>query len=457
MAPWYSRLFGSAPAAPPIQPPEMKGPGSGRVEQKVLGLNDTLGKFFLLGAEGLASTPASAFHLYEQSTAVSIPVNMIADAFATLEPVVLVKGTDGQDRLERDHPVLDLLRKPGERYSLELLLETLAKAYLVAGECFLVGLGGVNRPPLALVPIDPKSLTPSRGSGTDAPETWHVAGNTLSGLYTRGTGVRDAGRFFGGSLREFWQIRNYSTRDNGMLRGLSPLVSASREARQHVLGSQHNVSLLERGGRVSLVFHFRQDMDEDDFEETKNRVREQYGGASKAGEIGVTAGGELDIKEAGVNNRDMDFANLQKLAMKSVALAYHVPLPLVSDERMTMGNYAEAKTALYDDAVIPLAGRIFGGLSDALLPRFGVDPRRMRITFDPDLVPTLLSRRNEQLKLRKDIGLETDNELRAMIGREPYAGGDVHYKPSSSIPVGQDIFTDDNAPDVVEDPAVKGS
>lgn len=445
--PWFGR-GADAPA------PEQK---SKRVETKVLGLNDTLGKFFLLGSEGLASTAASAFHLYEQSTAVSIPVNMIADAFATFEPVLLIKGADGQDRLERNHPVLDLLRKPGERYSLELFLETLAKAYLVTGECFVIGLGGVNRPPLAMTPIDPKSLTPSRGiGGTDAPALWHVAGNTLPGVYTRGT-ARDAGRYFEGSLRELWQIRNYSTRDNGLLRGMSPLVSASREARQHVLGSQHNVSLLERGGRVSLVFHFRQDMDEDDFETVKERVRDQYGGASKAGEIGVTAGGELDIKEAGVNNRDMDFANLQKLAMKSVALAYHVPLPLVSDERMTMGNYAEAKTALYDDAVIPLAGRIFGGLSDALLPRFGADPRRMRITFDPDLVPTLLSRRNEELKLRKEIGLETDNELRAMIGREPYTGGDVHYKPSSSIPVGTDIFTDDNEPAVVEDPAVKGS
>ena len=79
------------------------------------------------------------------------------------------------------------------------------------------------------------------------------------------------------------------------------LVSAASEARQHILGNDHNISILEKGGRVSLVFHFDADLSPDDFEATKDRVRAQYGGASNAGEIGVTSGGKLDIKETGTS------------------------------------------------------------------------------------------------------------------------------------------------------------
>jgi len=251
-------------------------------------------------------------------------------------------------------------------------------------------------------------------------------------------------------LRELVQIRNYSTRNNSLLRGQSPLLAASKEVRQHILGGTHNVSILEKGGRVSLIFHFDMDMDDEDFEAAKGRVREQYGGAGSAGEIGVTAGGELSIKEVGINNRDMDFAVLQKMAVKAVALQYHIPLPLVSDERQTLNNYREGKLALFDDAVIPLSKRIFGGLSQMLLPRWGLDPKRATITFDPEQISALVSRRNDEIKKRKSIDVESDNEIRGLLGRESYEGGNVIYKSASMIPVGTDFNVDDNDPDYIE-------
>ena len=149
---------------------------------------------------------------------------------------------------------------------------------------------------------------------------------------------------------------------------------------------------------------------------------------------------------------------MQMMAFKAVALQFHVPLPLISDQRQTLNNYAIAKLALYDDAVIPLAGRIFGGLSDFLLPRYGMDPSKVRITFNPETVSALVSRRNDELTKRKGLGVETDNELRALLGREPYEGGDTHYKLAAQVPVGTDLFTDDNEPDILEDaPGQRGA
>lgn len=404
---------------------------------RVLGLSEELGSFLKFGMGGTATTPTGAMSLYNESSAVSIPVNYIAEAFASINPI-LKEGTE----IIKDHPVLDLLQTPSPFYDQDLFLENLGKNYLIAGECEIVALGSINRPPMELQPINPKEITINEGRNGLA-DNIIVSGDVLMGSYSmvrRGRLVR----YLRGNLSEIKQIRNYSTRNNSLIRGQSVLVSASAEVRQHIEGNQHNISLLVNGGRVSLVFHFDEDLELDQFNETKKRVIDQYGGAQKAGTIGITSGGKLDIKELGINNKDMDFAILHEMARTAVALQYKFPLPLLSTDASTFNNYREAKTALYDDAVLPLADRIFGGLSDFLLPRYGLDPAKIRITYDLDQITALAGRRNEELKLRKDLNIETVNELRTMIGREPVDGGDTVMAPSTLIPVGTDLFTDDN-------------
>lgn len=403
---------------------------------KVLGLSEELGSFLRFGAKGTAVTPTSAMNLYNQSTAVSIPVNYIAEAFASINPV-LKEGSE----IITDHPVLDLLQSPSPFFSQDLFLEALGKAYLITGETELIAIGNINRPPIELQPINPKNVTVNEGSGGLA-TSMIVSGESLAGAYNlvqRGRSVR----YLRGNLSELKQIRNYSTRDNSLIRGQSPLLSASAEARQHIEGNNHNVSLLTNGGRVSLVFNFDADLDVDQFEETKKRVIEQYGGSANAGKIGVTSGGKLNIEELGRSMVDMDFKNLQSMAKEAVALQYKFPLPLLSTDATTFNNYKEAKAALYDDSVLPLADRIFGGLSDFLLPRYGLDPSKVRITYSMDQITALASRRNEELKLRRELNLETLNEMRGLIGKEPVDGGDTVMMPATLVPVGVDLFTED--------------
>ena len=404
-----------------------------------LGLSEELGSFLKFGAQGTAVTPTGAINLYNKSTAVSIPINYIAEAFASINPV-LKEGTE----IITDHPLLDLLQTPSPFFTQDLFLENLGKNYLITGETEVVALGNTNRPPLELQPVSPQNVTVNEGSNGLA-ISLIVSGQSLVGSYLMELKGR-AVRYLRGNLSEIKQIRNFSTRNNSLLRGQSPLVSASAEARQNIEGNKHNVSLLTNGGRVSLVFNFDADLNDDDFEETKQRVLDQYGGAQNAGKIGVTSGGKLNIEELGTNNKDMDFAILQTAARTAVALQYKFPLPLLSTDAATFNNYKEAKAALYDDAVLPLADRIFGGLTDFLMPRYGLDPAKVRITYDIDQITALAGRRNEELKLRKELNLETLNEMRTMIGREEVEGGNTVMMPANMIPVGTDLFTDDNVP-----------
>ncbi len=406
---------------------------------KVLGLSPELGSFLLFGGS-TAATPAGAMSLYKQSTAVSVPVNYIAEAFASIDPV-LKKGTE----IINDHPVLEMLQNPSEFYTKELFFENIAKNYLIAGETEIVAVGSINRPPLELQPINPQNITIVQGVGGLA-TNMIVSGDTLTGSYLLETRGRKA-RYLRGNLAEMKQIRSYSTRNNSLLRGESVLVSASASVRQNILGNTHNVRLLENGGRVSLVFNFDADLGDDDFEATKQRVREQYSGAENAGKVAVTSGGKMTVQELGSSNKDMDYAMLQTMAIEAVALQFKFPLPLINSKASTFNNYSEAKTALYDDAVLPLADILFGGLSSLLLPRYGLDPSKIKLTYDIDQITALTGRRNEELKLRKDLGIESVNELRALIGREPVDGGDNVLAPANLIPIGTDMFTDDNDED----------
>ena len=408
-----------------------------------LGSNNALGKFMIFGITG-AETPSSAISLYEQSSAISIPVNRIAEAFACLDLVI-----QQDDQIIKSHPVLDLLNKPSPFYDAVLFLETLAKYYLITNEVELVALGGISRPPMELQPISPGNVTIVEGNGGLA-QNILIAGNTLSGDYAL-TEIKGTARYINGELKELKQIRGFSTKQNSLLRGQSLLVPAAKEARQHILGNTHNMSLLEKGGRLSAVFHFEEDLNPIDYEVVKERVRAQYGGASNAGEIGVTAGGKMKINELGVTNKDMDYVELHKIVQEAIALQYKYPLPLISNSATTFNNYKEAKLALYDDAVLPLADRLLDALTSFLMPRFGIDPAKTKITYDIDSITALTVRRNEELKIRKELNVESDNEIRGLIGREPVEGGNTLYKPANLVPIGTDTDTDDLEPVIIRD------
>ncbi len=398
----------------------------------VLCASEEIGAFLAFGADG-PETPQSAMRLYSKSTAVSIPINKVAESFATIPPV-LKRG----NKVVTDHPLLDLLRNPSPYFSRSLFFEVIAKDYLITNEAPMVAIGNVNLPPLQIQPISPTNMSIVH-SDTGSPQSIHITNMTLSGEYRQVVKGRTI-RYVADEFRELAYIRGYSTRNNSILRGQSLLTSASFEARQHISGNMHNLSILKNGGRVSLVFHFEEDMQQEDFEAAKDKVQSQYGGEENAGKIGVTSGGKLDIKELGINNKDMDFAKLQSLAKNSVALQYKVPLPLVSNDASTFSNYKEAKTALYDDAVLPLLLRIYGGLEDFLFPRFKMSLSEWTLTYDPLEIPTLRGRILDEIKTRKEINIESDNELREDIAKEPYDGGDVILKPANLVPLGTDIF-----------------
>ena len=430
--PWQSAEVLETAVVPALQPVAQEIPER---KSMVLGLNDEISALLQLSSPG-AFTPGAALNLYINSTAVSVPVDTIVKLLTAIEPMLKIDGILQRGEMP---DVIRFLKKPSPFHTGRLFREALAVDFLVTGEAYLIATGDVSRPPLEAYPISPRNLSPNKDVN-GIPTVMTVGDATFPGSYGLRVVDQEA-RYFRVDTdtprHELAQMRNHSIRDNGLLRGQSPLLPASREVRHHILGTEHNVSILERGGRLSLSINFEEDIDPDDFKDIQRKIMAEFGGASRAGSMLVTGGGKVNVDEMGMNPKDMDFASLVEFARRALALQYQVPLALVTTEATTFANLEASILLLYDFAVIPLVERLFEWLSDTLLPRFGHDPTITRISFDPDEIPALRKRRNEELELRARVGIETIDELREFVGKAPYEGegADKIYRPASTAPI----------------------
>ena len=406
------------------------------VEQKsfALGLNDALASILAISEPGVAHTAHQAMRMYRRTSAVSIPINMIAEPFSELHPILENMETGDQ---ERSGPILDLLRRPHQSFSRQLFLEAIGKYYLIAGEVPIIALGQPGRPPVSLVPLNPATMDVTEDHETGMPDFYRMEGATLGGIYkpeSRG-GLT---RFMNSNLRELKVIRNFSSRDNSILRGQSPLVSASRDVRQQIQGDDYNISLLEKGGRTTLMFQFTNSLDPETFEDRKREILSQFTGPQQAGKPIITHGGGLEVKDASGSPRDMEFKDLRKSTADRIWATYKVPLVLNSTDAATFSNMDAAVLMLWNDAILPLANRIFGELGEWLLPAFDMDPAIWRITGDFDKVDSLRDHRTAELQARVTLGLETINELRSgMPGRDDVEGGEELLVSGAMTPLSQ--------------------
>jgi len=398
---------------------------------------------YVFGGRGYVSA-AQAMGFYRESSAVATAVDMIADAIEQIKPVV--QTADG--KFVDTHPVLDILSKPNGFNHWRDFIGAVARNYLLKHDSLMTLAGNVNSPPLEIWPVSLQNVSIVQDMD-DYPRSYIATRGVLPGSYERETTGRNDIRFYDGPLKEIYHIRGYSSRFD-QTESDSPLQAAALEARQLIQGKYHNLQLLNNGGRLSLLIFFN-DNDEvniDEHNERIQRINEQYGGANNAGKIGVMSNADVsNVTEFGVNNKDMDYVNMTNMASAAVYLRYRIPLPLVTNDASTFNNMITAIELFYDDAVLPNADTIFSGLSFLLMPRYKKDPLKERITYNPESINALKQRMLSEVEKRKRIAVETTNELRSLLpGREPLTdeGGNTLYQPANLVPIGTDLFTDDN-------------
>ncbi len=387
-------------------------------------------------------TTSQAMNLYRSTAAIATAVDMIASAIKQINPVIQMKDGSFVD----DHPVLDLLKKPNGFDDLMSFIETIVTNYLLKHDSIILAAGNKKFEPIELWPVSLQNMSVSQADD-DYPGSYMVSSGVMKGNYLRTKTKNREFRFYDGRMKELYHIKGFMSRVV-KIESDSPLQAAAMEAKQIIKGKYHNVKLLENGGRLSLLVTFKDDdfIDQDEHDKRKQRLNEQYAGVENAGNIGVISGADVqNIKEFGKSNKDMDFANLEKMAGDAIYLRYQIPLALVTTEASTFDNLKTGIELLYDNAVLPNTNVVFSGLSRMLLPRFGMDPTKERITYNPESIEPLKQRLLEEINKRGKNATETTNELRSYLpGRKDIEGGDVIYMKNNMVPLGTEPVVNDN-------------
>ena len=201
--------------------------------------------------------------------------------------------------------------------------------------------------------------------------------------------------------------------------GAGCLSAAEQAVAIHNAASRWNRSLLENAARPSgaLVYDGGDTgcLSTDQFDRLKDELAAAFSGHGNAGRPMLLDGG-LKWQSMALSPADMDFAELKAAAARDIALAFGVPpmlLGLPGDA--TYANYREANRAPWRLTLLPLAGKILGGLQEGLAAWFP----DARLVVDLDQVPALAEDRERLWSQVSTADFLSDAEKRAMLGLEP--------------------------------------
>jgi len=403
-------------------------------------------EFLLLGGHGDLSAFA-AIKLYSNVMPMNNAVKMRSDGFSGIQPRLWDR--DKKEFIDGGDP-LELLRTPNADVSQCEFLEQNSSFYDITGDNFLLATGRVENPPLELMVVPPWAIdfgtTSSRFGMMHVPDTISIS--ISHGPKVKFNAVEDPKlglRFFNDARdQELWHMRTFNPlRSASNFRGQSPARSIWKELQQYASGNVNNLSLLKRGTRLSMAWvnNRGEELTEIQWDRMQEEAQ-KYSGSENAGGTPILDG--MDVKPIQLSNRDMEFKDLQVAMLERVSTNYRIPLALLVSQSMTLNNLQTAMLHLFDGAVLPLTTRLYSEFTRFLLPRYkGMENVEFR--FNENDIEPLKLRMIETAKAQKEIGVNTTNEIRTVIGyEEADEGGDIILVDSNKVPLADDMFTEDN-------------
>lgn len=378
---------------------------------------------------------------YQQNAIVFRCVNEIANGAAAIP----FKVYQGDVELE-SHPLISLLKRPNPTQAGVEYFQALYSFLLLSGNSYALS-NDVNGLPAELYTLRPDRIE-IEPSSTSVPAAYkYKLNNQVVAKY-------DADPRTGQSQVKHFKLWN--PLDDYL--GLSPLMAAAVDLDQHNLIAKHNIGLLVNGARPSgaIVFKPKDEMGQSMMltdgqrEQISNDLTQRFTGQKNAGRP-MLLEGDFDWKEMGMSPRDMDFLENKNMAAKDIALCFGVPSQLIGiPDGQTYANVQEARLALYEETIIPLARRVESDLNEWLAPSFGDD---ITIKYDIHAIPAMTERRRrtyENVVAAVREGIISRNEGRDLLGMEPVAGGDEIFIAANLFPLNGPSSPTDSGQDAEE-------
>ena len=364
---------------------------------------------------------------YQENAIVFRCVNEIANGAAAIP----FRAYQGEIELEQ-HPILSLLKRPNPLMAGVEYFQALYSYLLLSGNSYAIrsDVGGMPRE-LHLLRPDRMRVKPSK---TSIPEAYEYM---LNGRVVK---TYSADPVTGES--EVKHLKMFHPTDDYY--GMSPVGAAAIDIDNHNAINKHNISLLNNGARPSGAIVFKpindrgvpMQLSDAQRKQLSDDVDSKFSGPTNAGRP-LLLEGDFDWREMGLSPKDMDFLQQKHMAAKDIALCFGVPSQLIGiPDSQTYANVQEARLALYEETIIPLAMRVCSDLNEWLAPAFGED---IEIKYDYEQIPAMTERRRriyENVVSAVREGIISRNEARERLGLEPITGGDDVFIAANLFPLG---------------------
>ena len=345
---------------------------------------------------------------YQKNVIVYRCVSLIARGVGSV-PWLLYDHDHEVDR----HPILDLLNCPSPRQAGSSFMESVVGHLLLAGNAYVEAVTDQIGKPKELYSLRPGRMKVIPGlSGMPSAFEYQVDGRKR---------VLESDPITGQS--SILHMKNFHPLNDWY--GMSPVEAASRSIDQHNVVAEHNLALLQNGGRPSGALMFKpansQPMTEKQRDMLRDDIKRIYEGNNNAGKIMVLEG-DFDWKEMGLSPKDLDFIEGKNISAREISQAFGVPPMLVGvSGDATFANFKEARYHLWEDTIIPLMEFLIAEFNLWLCPMFGDN---LRLSYDVDAIPALAQRREALWSKIQTSDFLTINEKRQAVGYGPIDGGD---------------------------------
>jgi HK97 family phage portal protein len=386
------------------------------------------------GDEGHKSTGWSkrsyrgyAHEAYEKNVVAYSCINNISQAVASV-PIIIKSG----DKEITTGPIVELLKRPNPLQSYNTFMRMAVMYRLISGNTYIHNLRVYTKRIMQM-----ELLQPGRVQILTTKECepyayqYTVGGKTFTYDIDPGTQMSDV-----------LHIKESHPYDD--LYGMSPISAAILSIEQHNASIAWNKILLDNSARPPGVFKLKDrsdgspSPDQKTLDDIGDRLNEKYGGYKRAGKIPVI-GFDMDWLNMGMSPNDMDWLNGKNSSARDICLALGYPAFLLGlPEGATYNNVAEAKLALYEDTVIPLAESMYSEIAYYISQQQGTP---IEICPNLDRVSALTPRREATRKNARDdllAGVITTNEAREEGNYEPVDGGDEILVPAGKLPINFD-------------------
>jgi len=217
--------------------------------------------------------------------------------------------------------------------------------------------------------------------------------------------------------------------------GFSPVSVARLVIKAHNSAVKWNKNLLDNEGKLSILVFLKNVIPNlKEFLRAEKKYQAELGGAENAGKVKLIPGDVAEIKEVGLNAKDLDWLEGKRDMMRDVCAVLGVPSQLLGDQaNSTYSNYQEARKAFYHETVLPLMNHFVQELNAWLVPKFDASAK---IVINTEHIDALRADENEKVQRLNTAWWMTINERRAEMGLEPVSGGDVVLVSFNEVPVG---------------------